>query len=370
MANIKNFFKGAALVAASTFGAGIFALPYVFKEAGWIIGIFYLAVFSCFIVAAHILYWKVLVRFGEKKRILGLARDYLGNIGYFFGVLGVATGLILTLAAYLILGSIFLAAVLPVFGSATFFVFWLAVSFPLLFGDKRASAIEFFGITATSLIIAFIFFSALPSSGFFSATPANLKNIFLPFGAILFALAGWTSIERVYDWFRGTNVSPAKISVSIGGGTALIALLYVMFVFGIFGSASVITPDTISGVSGWPVWKSLLLGILGLVAIWTSHLPISLEAKNVIEHDLHWSPAASRAVVFFLPVILVILGLNSFLRIISVVGGVFIGLQYLLIILVGKKILRPSGVYNLLLNFTCVIFAAAAVYEIYYFIVG
>jgi len=369
MSNIKIFFKGAALVAASTLGAGIFVLPYVFKEAGWAVGILYLVIFSFLIASAHILYWKVLVKVGEKKRILGLAREHLGKAGYFFSFTGIAIGLVLALVAYLIVGGMFLSVLLPALGTKALIVFWLATSFPLLFRDEKISAVEFFGITATSAIIAIIFFSSLPSRGFFAAPAANLQNIFLPFGAAIFALAGWTSIERVYDRFKGTGVSPAKISFAIGGGTALAALLYALFVFGIFGSAPEVAPDTISGVSGWPVWKSSLLAILGLVAVWTSYLPISVEAKNAIERDLRWGSAASRILIFFLPIILIIAGLKSFLLVVSVAGGVFVGLQYLIIILVGKKILRPTGIYNLLLNFSCIIFAAAAVYEIYRFIV-
>ena len=370
MIDIRKFFSGAALVAASTLGAGIFALPYVFKEGGWVVSLFYAAAFSFFIAAAHILYWKALEKIGEKKRILGLARDYLGKAGYYFAIIGIAVGLLLTLVAYLLVGGMFLQSIFPSLGSGAILVFWVAVSIPLLLSDKKTTIIEVAGVAATSLIIIFMFLSSLPSAGFFSSTAINVGNIFLPFGAILFALAGWTSVERVYDYFRGKHVSPEKVAFSIASGTVLVALLYLLFVFGIFGSATTITSDTISGVYNWPIWKGLLLGVLGLIAVWTSHLPISLETKNAFEHDLHWSATASRILVIFLPLALVLIGFNSFLWVISLVGGVFIGLQYLLVILVGKKIVHPTGFYNLLLNLACVVFVVAAIYELYYFIIN
>ena len=67
MNTIKRFWLEAGLVAAATIGAGMFSLPYVFHEAGWLLGIFYTAVLSAAVIIAHLLYLRVLEETKEKS---------------------------------------------------------------------------------------------------------------------------------------------------------------------------------------------------------------------------------------------------------------------------------------------------------------
>src|SRR5258708_5363686 len=108
-----GFFRVAAIVAAATIGDGIFALPYVFYRAGWLASLFYLVVLAVFVSTAHVIYLATLEKRGEKERLLGLTRKYLGIPGFWVGFIAIEIGLILTLVAYLILGTQFIHLALP-----------------------------------------------------------------------------------------------------------------------------------------------------------------------------------------------------------------------------------------------------------------
>lgn len=374
MGPLVRFFKQSGVVVAATLGAGIFALPYVFATAGWLTGIFYLLVLSIFIITAHSVYLGVLEKLGEKHRLLGLAHSYLGKFGYTLGLFSILGGLLLTLVVYLTLGGQFVGLLIPGISPLLAAIpFWLVCSLRFFVGARRNTALEISGVVLVSAIVVFIFFEAQPQGVLSSIKLFDLQNLFLPFGVILFALAGWTAVEPVYELESGSRPDFApkhQAYFALGAGTLAVALLYAMFVLGILASAPLITSDTLSGLLGWPRFEFSLLAVLGIFAMWVSYFLIGLEIKNSLESDLRINRFLSVSIVLFLPLILLAMGANNFLKIIGLVGGVFLSLQYLLIIFVGKKILNPTGIKKFFLNFISLVFILAAVYEIYYFIVG
>jgi amino acid permease len=368
MANVRLILGSSAILAATTLGAGIFSLPYVFKVSGWIIGLIYLIVLSAIVIFVHYLYWQALAKVNEKKRLLGLAENYL-NKGYFsLASVAIVGGLLLTLVAYLILGGKFMEMVFPSLGwFAGIITFWILGSFPLIFRSIRLSKFESFGTLLMAAIIILIFATAsdiaLPR-----AVEIDFNNIFLPFGAILFSLAGWTAIEPMFENASVSGLRNNKIVSMLVLGTLAIAILYVFFVLGVFGSAGTITKDTISGLANWPYWKIQILGWLGLFAIWTSYIPIGLEVKNSLVKDLKVNNFLGLGVVIISPLLLLFLGLKDFFTVVGLIGGIFLSVQYLSIILVARKILNISPVKKIFVNLSIAIFVLGAVYEVYYFL--
>jgi hypothetical protein len=252
--------------------------------------------------------------------------------------------------------------------SGTLVIFWLLISIPIFLSDRGVVELELVGFACTSLIILLIFFTAWPNITFAGVPAINWNNLFLPFGAILFSLAGWTSVEPAYETRKGSQkkFDPWR---SIALGTIFAILLYLLFVSGIIGSAPLVTPDTASGLVAWPLWKKDALALLGLLAVATVYLPISREIKNSLEKDLHWPKLASRALIVFLPPALILVGLNNFLIVVGLVGGLFLSMQYLLIVSVGRRVLSLSPAKNFFLDLVAAAFIIAAVYEVWTFIV-
>ena len=365
----NNFFKVAAIIAAATVGDGIFALPYVFSRAGWLLGLFYLAGLGALVVLAHTVYLKTIEKVGEKERLLGLARRYLGPAGFWTGFVAIVVGLFLTLVAYLILGTQFVRLLVPSHSILyPLLLVWVFTSLTVILNDAGVVKLELMGIGFSSVIIIFIFVAAWPHITFSGIPAVNPKEFFLPFGTVLFALAGWTGIEPAYESREksGWRREPWR---ALALGTGLAALLSVMFAAGIIGSASAITPDTASGLALWPVWKRDVFAVLGLLAVWTVFMPLSREIKNSLEKDLGWSKLVSRSALIMLPLALVLAGFNNFLVVVGLVGGLFLSTQYLLIISVGRRALSLPRVQNFFLDLVAALFVLAAIYSIWLFIV-
>jgi amino acid permease len=365
----KHFWKIAAIVAAATVGDGVFALPFVFYTAGWLTCLIYMAVLGAIIVMAHSLYLSTLEKVGEKQRLLGLAKKYFGAGGFWAAFIAVVVGLLLTLVAYLILGSEFIHLALPMVRERyAFAAFWALISLPIFLSDRYVTDLELVGIVATSAIIILIFATAIPDV-FFAVAPAiNWQNLFLPFGAVLFSLAGWTSIEPAYDAEKKVQRRRGPWG-ALAAGTAFAAILYAMFAAGILGSTTGITPDTASDLAQWAFWKKEALAIMGLIAVATVYLPISREIKNALEKDLSWNKIFSRGILVLVPPAFVLLGFNNFLVVVGIVGGVFLSAQYILIILVGRRALTPSLSKTIWMDVAVALFAVAAIYSIYTFVV-
>ncbi|MDE2018787.1 MAG: hypothetical protein KGJ13_00360 [Patescibacteria group bacterium] len=365
MANVKTVL----IIAAATIGSGVFALPYLFETAGWALCLLYYLIWAAVVIGAQAVYLKTLEAVDERERLLGLARKYFGRFGFWVGFFAIVVGLLLSFVIFLLLGSQFVHLLLPqVVGYWPLAIFWFLISVPVLLRDRRATNFEMVGVVCVAALILFIFIASRWSVALRPAPPLITANYFLPLGIILFTLAGWTGVEPVFETrSRGQGTRNKEIA-SLAIGTILAVMLYILFTVGILNSAPQVVPDTISGLVSWPVWKKDLVALVGLVALWTVSMPIAHEIRNALEKDLKWNPVSSKLVIIGLPLAVVLSGLNNFLTVLGFAGGVFISIQYLLIVAVGRKTLRLSQAQKALLDVAALVFLVAAVYSVYAFI--
>jgi tyrosine-specific transport protein len=358
---ISPFYKTVGILAATTIGAGMFALPWVLAHVGWNIFMFLLLGLGLVVSFGQVLYWKVLERTGERIRLVGLARRYLNrpsSIGAFVAVLG---GMLFALIAYLILGTQFLSLLLPFPPATNLIIFWLLAALPAMLSVRRFATVELWGTLAIALIIAFIFLGS-------PWQPLRLPDIFQPqavmlgFGVILFALSGWNAIEPMHA--IGYRIRPVKI---MGGGLLLIAGLYLLFSWGILSwSGGIVSPDGISGTT-LPASAVKILALLGLVAIWTSYIPAALEIQSVLKQDFRFRAPTALMLVLFLPLFLVFIGFGDLLATMSFAGAVFTGFQYAVIFMVARKALRLRDGQAVAAYACTFLFLLAAAFEVYQF---
>src|SRR3989344_699027 len=157
----RRFFRMAGVMTATTVGAGLFSLPYVFLRSGWLTGIFYLAALSAALAFVHRLYFRVLEKEGGDERLLGLALMHLGRFVRLWGLLSIQGGLILALVIYLLLARGFSEMLFPGSGNLGLALFWLAGSLPLVFGLRRLIAAEILGAVMMAGMILAVFFYGL-----------------------------------------------------------------------------------------------------------------------------------------------------------------------------------------------------------------
>ena len=81
-------------------------------------------------------------------------------------------------------------------------------------------------------------------------------------------------------------------------------------------------------------------------------------------YDLKAGEFPAWALTCFVPLLLFLLGVNSFIPLISLVGGVFLGINGILILLMYKKI----GGKNVIIYPLIVLFVLGITYELFYFL--
>ncbi|MEN9341926.1 MAG: Transrane amino acid transporter protein [Candidatus Parcubacteria bacterium] len=328
-------------VVGSTLGAGIFALPFVVVRSGWIASLLWVLVTIAVIGYCQVAYARTLQTDGSGRRLLGLLEKEYGNTVARIGFIAIIIGLMLTLVIYLVLIPQFVELLMSgVPAKIISIVFWAFVSMPLLFRLRRLVGVE---IAATVMMVATIIILALQTGPISAALETihqqTKSDFFMAFAPFMFALAGWTAVEPVVDLAKRLRHKQEIVRNIILIGVVISALLYGLFVLVVLSSGVPVTADTISGLGGWGMIQKIIIAIVGIAAIATSYLPVGLEIENALQRDLRRSRAASVLLVIFFPLFLVLSGLTNFLKIVELVGAVFVGIQYVCIILVARKVL-------------------------------
>jgi amino acid permease len=360
------------ILAGATIGAGVFSLPYIATLTGWPVFFIYLAVLGVFVGGAHLLYWKVLAADGTEVHLVGLSKKYLGPGLARLALIIVLFGLLFTLSIYILLGGRFLARVFPLSLDLAYIVFWLAVSIPLVMNLRRFIRVELF---VTALMVIAVLTIVFTQHFSIQSLPTSLHtDLFFPFAPILFALAGWTALEPMVARYRqlSPSSSPKRgpgAGAIIAIGTLSIAVIYALFAIGIASVSTQATADTFSGLGVLPPWYLVLLFIFGLCAIVTSYLPMSQELRNALVSDLKWPASLAVPGVLFMPYILILVGLDNLIVLIELVGGVFLSLQYLIILFVARRALQLHGFRRFALDVLAAAFFLAIAYQFYYLLV-
>lgn len=333
----------AGLLSALIVGAGMFALPYVFSEAGVLIGLFYLIIFTVVISLVHLFYLQLLTATPGEHRFVGLARIYLGENGFRLSILTTLIGIFLVLTIYLILSISFSKIVFPEYPPINgLLIFWFLGTVAIFSPLKRLSGLEFLVTLAMAVIVLLLFIGGLQGVSSKEIIAVNWNSFFLPYGVVLFALYGRSGISSLLEYYKTNNLNQSKAKGAIVLGTAFPALVYLLFIFGVIGLSSKVSVDAVSGIAISPSIITNLIGILGLLAILTSYIFLGLEVKGILRYDFGWPGFLNFLSVGFLPLTLYLIGFQNFLDLISLTGGIFLGLEGLMVILMWQKIIKRN----------------------------
>lgn len=342
----KTLILPAAFLAAMIIGAGVFALPFIFLKAGLPAGAFYLLFFGFVFAVIHIFYAEVILgTAGERHRFVKYAEIYLGKNGFWVSVFTTAIGLVLTLTIYIVLSASFFNLIFPELESLyAIFIFWFVSSIFIFLKLEKLAYSEFLVTFAMLVIILFIFMFGL----FFGEAQIEYSKIdfsyfLLPFGPVLFALAGRPAISSIIDYFDRNNIPAEGIKKAIWFGTFVPALVYFLFAVGILKISPAVAEDAVSGLVFYiPHFFLAIIGIFGLFSLWSSYTIIAREIKGIFELDFNLPYLIALVGVIFLPLIFYFAGLRNFLVLVSAAGGIFLAAESILVVLMRRAMSRRS----------------------------
>lgn len=371
-AGLKNSFLAVSVLSGTIIGVGFFALPYITLQVGIWAMLGYFLVLGPLSILIHSFFGKVALATPDFSRFPGYVRIHLGKIAGKFSLASTIFGLFGAILAYLIVGGEFLTNLLsPIFGGGNIIytiLYFSLGAFLIFFGMKAISKIEFWAVILFFVILIIIFakgFSQINLTNLFPDirnSELGFRNWFLPYGAILFSLSGASLIPEVEE-ILGTrkHLLNKVIIISI-----LIAILiYLSFIFLILGiSGNQTTESAITGLRDFLGKNVFNLGLFfGILTTFTSFIALGLNLKNVFRFDLKIKKHFAWAITCFVPLVLFLAGIKQFIPVISFVGGITLGFDGILILLMYKKISHK----NFLIYPLSLIFLGGIIYQIIYF---
>ena len=325
-------------------GVGMFAIPFSFSVAGFWLGALELCVLAIAILAVHISYGEVVLHTNERHRLPGYVRKYMGDRAAFVASASVFFGAAGTLLAYMLIGGVFLHGLvqesIPVSSPAFWSVVLAGIGavvtfFPLGKKARITSMMTAFLIIFLILLIGFL----LPRVHRVNLGGFHAIHAFAPYGVLLFALAGATAVPEVVLFLKGTRRRTRQV---IAFGSLMPAALYFLFALAVVGvSGGNVSPDAIAGLLPVAGRGIVTLGnIIGLLAVTTAYIILNSNFQWFLTLDLGVSRRMAWAGGSFLPLFLFILGFQSFIAVISIVGATTVAIDGALILATYHTILH------------------------------
>ena len=332
----------AGILASLIVGAGMFSLPHIFVRAGIIYGFIALLFFTWVSISLNARYAKIIDQNGTNNRFAGYAKKYLGETGYIFALIFSLGGIVFALTVYIALAASFFTLVFPLFsGVIGALAFWVISTAIVFLGTKNASVTSLAVFAAMTAIIIFFGLFALARGGVDNITTLtlfNYSNLFLPFGPLLFALSGRAALSSIREGYKEKEYSLQNFQKAIRLGVIIPAIIYVVFVVAVIAlSPQGVTPDAVTGLTALPAWGLVAIGILGLLAILDSYVLLGMEFAGIISKDIGKSKAISYLLLAIIPIAIYFLGTSDFLILVGITGGIFLAIESIMVILMGKR---------------------------------
>jgi len=367
----KNYIYPIVTISGSIIGVGFFSLPYITMKVGIWIMLAYFLILGFLVVFIHLMYGEIALKTPDFKRFPGFVSFHLGKWFGRFSTISTTIGSFGVLLVYLIIGSEFLSTIfLPIFGGSKIlyvFIYFILASLIIYFGIKIISKVELGVIVFLLLVLFLIFikgFSQIKFGNFFIGNiDLGIKNLFLPYGAIMFSLWGTGMIPEAEEMLGPDKKNIKRI---ITAAILIPAIIYLFFIFLVLGISGIgTTQSALVGLKDFLGNGIASLGILiGVATTFVGFITLGLTLKKMLVYDLKIKNFHSWVIVCFAPLILFLIGFNSFIGLISFIGGVLLGIDGILILLMYKKI----GGKNLLIYPLSLIFIFGIIYELIYFI--
>jgi len=334
----SSFIRAISVLVGTVVGAGIFGLPYAFVQSGFVIGLAYLLLIAALFLITKMCYAEVILRTSDDLEMAGYVERYLGKWGKTIIIICLILGIFSALVAYIIgVGDFLHSLIGPLLGGNQFFwsiVFWVLTSILVLIGIGIVSRLEVLMTFGLVLVVLMVFIVCFPSINFSNLKEINLdlKNIFFPYGPVLFALGGASAVPTMRRILKDKS---GKLKKAIIVGFSIPVIIYLAFCFSIIGVSGDQTSEiAIIGLSKIVDGRALIIGsIFGILAMSTSFLALSYFLRELFRRDYHLPLIPAWLIVIAVPAVLFALGMRSFITVISFAGGVLSGLQSIILIL-------------------------------------
>ncbi|MBD3282424.1 MAG: amino acid permease [Candidatus Portnoybacteria bacterium] len=337
---MKKFIFATAVLVSTIVGVGMFSLPYAGSKTGFYLAAIFLIFLAIVMAIVHLFYGEIVSRTKEKHRLVGYAEKYLGKWGKRIVSFSVIIGFYGSLLVYMIVGGTFLKTIFSFTNfSLDFFslMFFIIGAIVIYCGIKLIAELDFVMSLFLIFIVLLFLFIGIPHIDISNLNHTNIKNFFIPYGAILYSLAGIAAIPEIKDFFSGKNRKKYKKAILLG--TLIPAVLYIIFMWSVIGMTGTETsPESIIGLSGILGDKVIFIGaIFGFLATITSFFVLGISLKSTFRYDFKIKKDMAWFLVCLVPLLLFILGFRNFVPAIVLLGSLMGAIEGSAIVLIFRK---------------------------------
>ena len=322
-------------------GVGMFGIPFSFSVSGFWLGAAELVVLAAIVTVIHRLYGEIVLATPTLHRVPGYVRDYLGENAARIAKFSTIFGSLGALLAYLLVGSLFLQnifwLILPGMSEFGWIIILAAAAAFITKYPLRKEALV--NAILTVFLIGFIIFLVIwlaPKLDTGRLSGFHGREIFAPYGILLFALSGLVVIP---DMITRLGRSSTRARSAILWGSLLPAFLYLIFAAAVIGvSNGAVSPDAIEGLRAVAGERVVGLGsIIGFLAVFTSLVALGTSFQNLLRLDFGMKRGNAWLLTSIAPFAGYLFGFSNFIAVIGTVGALAGGIDTGLIIMTYHK---------------------------------
>lgn len=343
---MRHFWQAVAILVGTVVGAGILGIPYVVSQSGYLIGLIELVIIGLLMLATNLYLAEALQRTQGRHHLVKLAEIYLGKIGESLMMLSMIFGIYGALLAYLIGES---AVITSLFGgnpATNGLIFFAIVAAIVFVGITLVEKADLFIISANILLIAVIAIAAIFKTDATNLATLSLKNIFIPYGVILFAYLGTSAIPEVK---HALEKQPKLLRNAIILGSVIPIAIYLLFttaVVGVVGADDFNSLSPNERIATIALGKyfpglALLANLFALFSMTTAFISLGLALKDTyVDYNINKTFAWLLVVSVPLAIWLIntfIKELVDFIGVLGIVGIITGGLTGILVILINWR---------------------------------
>ncbi len=326
------FWEATATMVGTIVGAGILGIPYVFARAGFWTGSLVLFLVGLAMVLMKLLYGEVTLRTHGTHQLSGYTQIYLGNWAKHLISFVLVAAIYGALLAYFIgEGEVIQALTgLPAFTASLLFFILFAIF--ILIGIKLIKRIELVMSGFILLIVFVIYLIAFDHINLVNLNGFAWQKTFIPYGVLLFASSGIVAVPEVrLIVYRQEKVMKKAIIY----GCLIPPILYFLFTALVIS----ITGPQVSEVASVALgiflgWKMLLVAnLFAFLAMATSFLTLGLALVGIYQYDYKLNKYVAWLLMSLVPLIIFLLGARDFVKVISLVGSLGVGMAGILYVL-------------------------------------
>ncbi len=327
------FLEGTALILSGTIGAGILGIPFVVSQVGVGIGLICIILVGLLVLGLNMLIGEIACATKRPLQLVGLAREYLGRGGEILMALIMYSMLFGVLLVYLIGEGDSLAALFggdPVRYTLVFFLFATGL---VVVGMKTVKTIEMILLFGVLGVVLFISAVGVPHIRLPNLAFIGPGNMWVLYSVLIFAFHATTAIPEAHS-IVGKKIKTFKKSIVSAGLLCIVVYaLFSLVVVGITGSETTALATIGLGFTVGPLVQ-VLGNVFAVLAMATGFLMAASSLRDSLKWDLKFLHIPAALFVCTVPLVLYLFGIRQFIVVMDVVGGVFISLEMLMMIVI------------------------------------